>query len=124
MGQQEGREKKYRIVQVRLKRGDEDDLIAWVDEQLNASEAIRLSMRLAMAFAGGDEDRLRAIVTEATTRRATFSGDEARLRTIVAEAVREVLADVVITAQQPDRSGNGCGDEDPVLAARLDGLFD
>jgi hypothetical protein len=43
---------------------------------------------------------------------------------MVTEAMREVLADMAITVVQPDQPDNGRKDEDPVLAARLDSLFE
>jgi hypothetical protein len=120
MSQQNGNGKRYRVVQVRLKTGDDDDLIDWVDKQLNASEAIRQSMRQTMESehlpVGKD---FRAVVTEAV---CAALADMAFLRAIVTEAVREALADATI-AVQPGQPDNGHG-EDPELAARLDSLFD
>jgi hypothetical protein len=96
------------VICFKLREGQDDDVIAWLEQQPNKSEAIR--------------ECLRRGITATTSPPADF--DDHRLSTLVKEAVREVLADVVITAQRPDRSGNGCGDENPVLAARLDSLFD
>ena len=90
----------------RLRRGEDDDLIAWIAEQPNKSEAIRESLRRGIAAApppAGDDHLL--------------------LRTVVVEAVREALA-VMAIAVQPDQSGNGREAEDPELAARLDNLFE
>jgi hypothetical protein len=96
------------LVNLRLREGQDDDVIAWLEQQPNKSEAIRECLRRGIAAT--------------TSPPADF--DDHRLSTLVKEAVREVLADVVITAQQPDRPAPGNGHEDPVLAARLDSLFD
>jgi hypothetical protein len=93
------------ILQIRLREGEDDDVIAWLEHQTNKSEAIRQCVRVVI-------------------KSGHYSAEALQLRAIVAEAMREVLADVVITAQQPDRPAPGNGHEDPVLAARLDSLFD
>jgi hypothetical protein len=91
-------------------REQDSDIVAWLEQQPNKSEAIRECMRRGIAAA--------AASPPAATR------DDHLLRTVVREAVREALGDMAITVQ-PEQPGNGReAGEDPELAARLDSLFD
>jgi hypothetical protein len=91
------------ILQVRLREGEDDDIIAWLEQQQNKSQVIRECVRAAMV--------------------SGYSPEVLRLRTIVAEAMREALADMAVTVQ-PGRQPDNGREEDPELAARLDSLFD
>jgi hypothetical protein len=114
------------LTTLRFREGQDDDIIAWLEQQPNKSEAMRECMRRGITAAasplagftpkpGEDDDVIAWLEQQAD------GGEAIREAVRRAIAVREALADATI-AVQPDQPDNG--HENPELAARLDSLFD
>lgn len=101
------------IIHVRLRERGDDDIAAWYEAQQDKSGAVREAIRAFIRMQNGEsqETAIREAVTRAT----------ASLPVIVAEAVKEALATYQLS---PVQERQAVGDEDPELAARLDGQAD
>lgn len=101
------------FIHVRLREGTDDDLRNWYESQGDKSGTVREAIRSYIRMQNGEsqETAIREAVATAT----------ANLPFIVAEAVKEALAAYRLS---PTQERQAVGDEDPELAARLDGQAD
>ncbi len=82
---------------LRLREGEDDDLIAWIEQQPNKSHAVREYLRRGLAS------------------KTSTAIDMAELRAVIIAAVQEALP-----SGDPAATN---GSENPQLAERLDNLF-
>jgi hypothetical protein len=105
-------------ISIRLRDGEDDDIIDWYERQGKKSEAVRAAIRAYIRLQNED-------VPSTPPDEQQSNHDLAWLPEAIAATVHEVLSSFSVQhPSQPTQSANETDDEDPIAGAQIDAQLD